>query len=144
MLSMSTAFEEVHGGQTLGEKKLEEKRMLKFAVVNMLMIGNSWFKKRFKHLVTYQSEDCKTLIDYILNERSLKKVVSNVEVIVGEEYAAKVVVDFKVSTHFHPKRRFAPRTKVWKLKDLANQMEVSNVFKTLIPGKKTSEKTNEH
>ena len=66
--------------------------------------------------------------------RSLRKVVSNVKVIVGEECATQhrlVVGDFKVCTHAHPKRRFVPRTKVWKLKDFGNQVEFSNFFNAL-------------
>ena len=47
-------------------------------------------------------------------------MVSNVKVIAVEECATQdrlVVGDFKVCTHAHPKRRFVPRIKVWKLKD---------------------------
>ena len=58
-------------------------------------------------------------------------MVSNVKVIVGAECATQhrlVVGDFKVCAHAHPKRRFVPRTKVWKLKDLGNQVEFSNFF----------------
>ena len=117
--SNSTAFEDVHGGQALGKRNHKGERLLEFAVANELVVGNSWFKKKFEHLVTYQSEDCKTQIDYILYKRSFRKMVSKVKVIVGKECATQhrlVVGDFKVCTHAHPKSRFVPRTKVWKLK----------------------------
>ena len=68
--SHSTAFEDVHGGQALGKRNHEGKRLLEFAVASELVVGNSWFKKKFEHLVTYQSGDCKTQIDYILYKRS--------------------------------------------------------------------------
>ena len=116
----STAFEDVHGGQAFGKRNHEGERLLEFAVANELVVGNSWFKKKFEHLVTYQSGDCKTQMYYILYIRSFKKMVSNVKVIVVEECATQhrlVVGDFKVCTHAHPKRRFVPHTKVWKLKD---------------------------
>ena len=61
-------------------------------------------------------------------------MVSNVKVIDGEKCATQhrlVVGDFKACTTFHPKRRFVPRTKVWKLKDFGNQVEFSNFFNAL-------------
>ena len=56
--SHSTAFEDVHGRQALGKRNHEGERLLVFAVANELIVGNSWFKKKFEHLVTYQSEEC--------------------------------------------------------------------------------------
>ena len=105
--SHSTAFENVQGGQALGKRNHEGERLLEFAVANELVVGNSWFKKKFKHLVTYQSEDCKTQIDYILYKRSFRKMVSNVKVIVGEECATQhrlVVGDFYGVTYRLPLR----------------------------------------
>ena len=67
--SHSTAFEDVHGGQALGKRNHEGERLLEFAVANELVVGNSWFKKKFEHLVTYQSGDCKSQIDYIMYEK---------------------------------------------------------------------------
>ena len=127
--SHSTAFEDVHGVQALGKRNHEGERLLKFAVANDLVVGNSWFKKKFEHLVTHQSGDCKTQIDYILYKRSFRKMVSNVKVIVGEECATQhrlVVGDFKVCTHAHPIRRFVSCTKVCKLKDFGNQVQCIN------------------
>ena len=72
--------------------------------------------------------------------KSFRKMVSNVKAIVGEECATHhrlVVSDFKVCTHAHLKRRFVPRTNVWKLKDLGNQIEFSNFFNALIQGNET-------
>ena len=117
--SHSTAFEDMHGGQALGKRNHEGERLQKFAVSNELVVSNSWFKKKFEHLVTYQSGDCKTQIDYILYKRSFRKMVSNVNIIAGEECATQhrlVVGDFKVCTHVHPKKSFVSRTKVWKLR----------------------------
>ena len=144
--SHSTAFEDVHGGQDLEKRNHEGERLLEFAVANELVVGNFWFKKKFEHLVTYQSGDCKTQIDYLLYKRSFGKMVSNVKVIVGEECATQhrlVVGDFKACTHAHPKRRFVPRTKVWKLKDFGNQVEFSNVFNASIQGNETRKTLDE-
>ena len=136
--SCSTAFEDVYGGQALGRKKNHEsEKLLEFAVANELVVGNSWFKKKFEHLVKYQSGDCEIQTDYILYKRSFRKIVSNVKVIVGEECATQhklVVSDFKVCTHSHPKSKFVPCTKVWKLRDFGNQVEIFNFFYPLIKG----------
>jgi len=57
--------------------------LLEFAIAFNLTIGNSLFKKREEHLVTFRSGSCKTQIDYCLisaNHRSLCrdcKVISN-------------------------------------------------------------------
>ena len=136
----------MHGGQASGKRNHEGEKLLEFAVANELVVGNSWFKKKFGHLVTYQSEDCKTQIDYILYKRSFRKMASNMKVIVGEESATQhrlVVGDFKVCTHAHPKKRFVFRIKVWKLEDFGNQVEFSNFFNALIKGNETGKTLDE-
>lgn len=127
----SNGFEEVHGGQAIGQRNTEGERVLEFAVANELVVGNSWFKKKPRHLVTYQSGGAATQIDFILYRRSFRKYVSNVKVILGEECASQhrlVVGDFKVFIRPQPKRKFVPRLKVWKLRDPEKQTEFSEVF----------------
>ena len=70
---MSTGFEEVHGGQAIGKRNTEGERVLEFAFANELVVGNTWFKKKPKHLVTYQSGNAATQIDYILYRRSFSE-----------------------------------------------------------------------
>ena len=130
--SQSTGFEEVHGGQAIGKRNTEGERVLEFAYANELVVGNTWFKKKPKHLVTYQSGNAATQIDFILYRRSLLKQVSNVKVILGEEIALQhrlLVGDFRVSIPPQPKCKFVPRIKVLKLRDPEKQAELSEVFK---------------
>ena len=78
--------------------------------------------------------------------RSFKKMVSDVKVIVWEECATQhrlVVGAFKVCTHYHPKRRFVPLTKVWKLKDFGNQVEFSYFSNALIQENETGKTLDE-
>ena len=82
--SQSIGFEEVHGGQAIGKR-----RILEYAFTNELVVGNTWFKKKPEHLVTYQSGNAATQIDFILYRRSFRKQVSNVKVILGEEIASQ-------------------------------------------------------
>ena len=130
--SQSTGSEEVYGGQAIGKRNTEGERILEFAFANELVFGNTWFKKKPKHLVTYQSGVAATQIDFILYWRSFRRQVSNVKVILGEECASQhrlLIGDFKVSIPPLPKRKFVPRIKVWKLRDPEKQAELSEVFK---------------
>ena len=68
--SQSIGFEEVHGGQAIGKRNTEGERVLEFAIANELVVGNTWFKKKPEHLVTYQSENAASQIDFILYRRS--------------------------------------------------------------------------
>lgn len=93
-------YEDIHGGHAIGGRNDEGERLLEFAMANDLVIGNSVFKKRPRHLVTYQSGDVTTQIDYILYRRSFRRHVTNVKVILGEECASQhrlVVGDFRLA-----------------------------------------------
>ena len=43
-----------------------------------------------------------------------------------------MVGDFEAPTHSYPQKKIAPRPKVWKQRNLANQMKLSNVLEALI------------
>ena len=53
----------MHGGQAIGKRNTEGERVLEFAFADEL-VGNTWFKKKPKHLVTYQSGNAATQIDF--------------------------------------------------------------------------------
>ena len=80
----AAGYEEVHGGLAFGKRNTDGERVLEFSVANNLVVANSWFKKKSKHLVTYQSGLYSTQIDYMLCRRRLLKYVTNVKVIPGE------------------------------------------------------------
>ena len=113
----------VHGGHGYGIRNSDGERILEFATANGLRIGNTWFKKRNSHLITYSSGGCSTQLDYILYRKSFSRAVSNVKVIAGypEKELVKqhhlVVCDFTVHTPSAKKRKFTPRLKTWKLRD---------------------------
>ena len=129
----------MHGGQAIGKRNTEGERVLEFAFNNELVVGNTWFKKKPSHLVTYQSGNAATQIDFILYRRSFRKQVSNVKVILGEEIAPQhrlLVGDFRVSIPPQPKRKFVSRIKVWKLRDPLRSKQSS--LKCLKPRHKTA------
>ena len=54
-------------------RNIEGEQILEFAIANDVVVGNSVFKKSPRHLVTYQSGDASTQIDYILYRRCFRK-----------------------------------------------------------------------
>ena len=96
--SQSTGFEEVHGGQTIGKRNTEGERELEFAFANELIVGITWYKKKTEHLVTYQSGNAATQIDFILYRRSFRKQVQGSKLFLGPTRPVwRVVVIFHSS-----------------------------------------------
>ena len=113
-------FEAVHGGFGHGNRNIEGERLLEFTVANNLIVGNTQFKKRDSHLITYSSGGNNSQIDYILYPKSFKKSVINVKVIPGEECALQhhlLVCELKITTPKTKKHNFSPRLRTRKLRD---------------------------
>ena len=58
--------EGVHGGRGFRRRNVEGERILELAVAHNLVVSNSLFTKRESHLVTCQSGENQSQIDYIL------------------------------------------------------------------------------
>ena len=84
-----TGYREEHGGMGYGrpEPDVEGERILEYALAFDLLLGNTCFKKRDSHLITYKSGNIATQIDFILFRRTMRKLVTDVKVIPGEEVA---------------------------------------------------------
>ena len=70
-------------------------------------------------------------IDFILFHRTIRKLVTDVKVIPGEEVALQhqlLVCDMRIDVPPKSKRKFTPRLKVWKLKDLQTSNHFQEVF----------------
>ena len=120
-----------HGGYGYVVRNEAGDRLLDFAVAHDLVIGNTLFKKRVSHLITYESGGDSTQVDYILFRRSLRKLIRDVKVFPGEECLTQhklLVCIFKITVLPKPKRKFTPRLKTWKLKDPACAAEFLNEF----------------
>ena len=103
-----------------------------YALAFDLLLGNTCFKKRDSHLITYKSGNAATQIDFILFPRAMRKLVTDVKVIPGEEVALQhqlLVCDMKFDVPPKPKRKFTPRLKVWKLTDPQRRNHFQEVFK---------------
>ena len=117
-----TGYREVHGGMGYGrpEPDVEGERILEYALAFDLLLGNTCFKKRDSHLITYKSGNIATQIDFILFRRTMRKLVTDVKVIPGEEVALQhqlLVRDIRIDVPPKSKCKFTPGLKVWKLKD---------------------------
>ena len=129
-----TEYREVHGGMGYGrsEPDVEGERILEYALAFNLLLGNTCFKKRDSHLITYKSGNAATQIDFILFPRAMRKLVTDVKVIPGEEVALQhqlLVCDMKFDVPPKPKRKFTPCLKVWKLTDPQRRNHFQEVFK---------------
>ena len=83
-------------------------------------------------MITYESGDNKTQVDYILFRRSLRKNIRDVKVIPGEECLTQhrlLVCIFKIAAVRRVKRKFTPRLQTWKLRDLACAVDFEAKFK---------------
>ena len=86
LVKLASDYPNVHGGYGYSSCNPDGERILKFAVANKLVVGNSLFNKRDSRLVTYCSGLHKTLlIDYMLFAKTVAKAIINVKVIPSEE-----------------------------------------------------------
>ena len=129
-----TVYREVHGGMGYGRSQpdVEGERILEYALAFDLLLGNTCFKKRDSHLITYKSRNAAKQIDYILFARTMRKLVTDVKVIPGEEVALQhqlLVCNMRFDVSPKPKLKFTPRLKVWKLTDpqRRNHFQVFNL-----------------
>ena len=124
-----SAWWEGHGRP---EPDVEGERILEYALAFDLLLGNTCFKKRDSHLITYKSgRNIATQIDFILFRRTMRKLVTDVKVIPGEEVALQhqlLVCDMRIDAPPKSKRKFTPRLKVWKLKDPQTSNHFQEVF----------------
>jgi len=77
-------FAGVHGGKGYGVRNLEGEMLLKFADSKEMFVANTWFEKELSKKITYESGDCRSVIDYVLMRQSERKFVVDVKVIPGE------------------------------------------------------------
>ena len=128
-----TGYRELHSGMGYGRPKsdVEGERILEYALASDLLLGNTCFKKRDSHLITYKSGNIATQIDFILFRRTMRKLVTDVKVIPGEEVALQhqlLVCDMRIDVPPKSKRKFTPGLKVWKLKDSQTSNHFQEVF----------------
>ncbi|XP_070050758.1 uncharacterized protein [Nicotiana tomentosiformis] len=119
--STAGGYGEVHGGFDFGERNGGGTSLLDFAKAFGLVIVNSSFPKRGRHLVTFQNAVAKTRIDYLLIMIGDRGMCKDYKVIPGEILATQhrlLVMDVgimlkrrKRSTRESPRIRWGDLTK---------------------------------
>ena len=112
-----TGYREVHGGMGYGslEPDVECDKTLEYAVAFILLLGNTCSKKCDSHLITNKSGKVATQIDLILFHRTMRRLVTDVKVIPGEEIALQhqlLVCNMRIDVPPKSKCKFTPRLKV--------------------------------
>ena len=87
-----TGYREVHGGMGYGrpEPDVEGERTLEYALAFNLLLRNTCFKKPDSHLIMYKLGKVAMQIGFILFHRTMRKLVTDVKVILGEEVACNI------------------------------------------------------
>ena len=88
-------FEGVHGGNGIGKRNLEGRRLLEFCDEKELCVANTWFKKKEKRKITYSASGCQTEIDFVIVGKNNRKYVKDVKVIPWQLQHRLVVLDMK-------------------------------------------------
>ena len=115
-------FEGVHGGNGIGERNLEGRRLLEFCDEKDLCVANTFFRKGEKRKVTFSSGGNKTEVDFVLVGKGKRKFLRDVKMIPGELQHSLVIVDVdKKKMKKVVKKVTTERRKVWKLKEEATR-----------------------
>ena len=62
-------------------RNVEGEMILEFADALNLEVLNTWFNKEARRLFTYESGECRTVIDYILSRKCERKMIRDVKVV---------------------------------------------------------------
>ena len=131
----AAGYEGVHGGSGYGDCNADGDRVLEFAVANDFVIGNTFFVKRDSHLITYQSGNAKTQIDFILLGKRNLKMAKDIKVIPSEECVPQhklLICERRLKTPKPHPKPFSPKLRYWKLKEPTVQEEYERVFKSKV------------
>jgi hypothetical protein len=77
-------FERVHRGFGYGEQNQEGEDILNFAIAYDLMVANTFFRKKKSHLITFNSDQHLSQIDFVLTRREERSNCMDYKVIHGE------------------------------------------------------------
>lgn len=85
----NNGYEACHGGFGYGCRNSEGETLLSFCTQYNLTIMNTFYAKKEKHLITYSSGGANTQIDYILCDNSMRNMMRDCKVILGEELVSQ-------------------------------------------------------
>ncbi|XP_046843857.1 uncharacterized protein LOC124437940 [Xenia sp. Carnegie-2017] len=97
----------------------EGEAILELAASCGMVVVNTWFIKEESKLVTYESGNSRTVVDYILVNEEERKNVKDAKVIAGEECVTQhklLVMDWRIRKVKRRKVEGRGRLKLWKLR----------------------------
>ena len=110
---MQTARAVFHGGMRFGTRNAEEERMFEFSDTKAMVMYNTFFKKKDSKLITYQSGDNGSMIDYLLvskTDRCVVKEISREECVPQHRMViGRLVIPMK------PQKRQIVKFGIWKI-----------------------------
>ena len=74
-----------HGGMGFGTRNAEGERILEFGDAVGMVVCNTFFRKEDSKLITDQSGDNRSMIDYLMVRKTDRCLVKDVKVILSEE-----------------------------------------------------------
>ena len=66
-------YEDVHGGNGIGERNVKGKTLLEFCDEKELCVAKTWFRKGEKRKVTYSAPENESDIDFVLVGKGNRK-----------------------------------------------------------------------
>src|SRR5437867_6890143 len=112
-------YEGVHGGKGYGKRNEEGEMLVEFALSRDMVIANTLFDKDVSMKVSYESDGCKTVVDYILIRKIHRASVTDINIINSEPCILQhklMICKLQVKDKVKRKRRaFVSRCRVWKL-----------------------------
>ena len=70
----SDAYEDVHGGNGIGERNMEGKMLLEFCDEKELCVANTWFRKEEKRKVTYSAGEMSRRLTLYWSAREIESI----------------------------------------------------------------------
>ena len=67
-------YEDVHGGNGIGERNVEGNMLLEFCDEKELCVANTWFRKGEKRKVTYSAGGNESEIDFVLVGKGIESI----------------------------------------------------------------------
>jgi hypothetical protein len=122
----NAGYERAHGGFGYGGRNQDGEDVLNFALAYDLLIANTLFRKRESHLVTFQSGQHSSQIDFIVARREDRRACLDCKVIPRECVVPQhklVVADFSFRVRVvQDKRAEIARMRWWKLRGVEVQV----------------------
>ena len=127
--NMLRALKVYTGGNGVGKRNAEGRRLLKFCDKRELCVANTWFKKTDKRKITYSASGCGKKIDFVLVGKKYRKYIRDVKVDSMELQHRMVVVDLDKKV---VRKEWVIRRKFWKLNENRTRVRFEKRVKELV------------